>query len=118
MRDHTKLRAFELADHLAVIIYMITKKFPKEEIFGLTSQIRRAVVSVPSNIVEGCARESQLEYRRFLEIAYSSLKEVDYQFSLAVKLTYLQTTDPQVIECLNKLEESKKVLGSLLHSIR
>jgi len=118
MRDHTKLRAFELADHLAVKIYMITKKFPKEEIFGLTSQIRRAVVSVPSNIVEGCARESQMEYRRFVEIAYSSLKEVDYQFSLAVKLAYLQNTDPQVIECLNKLEESKKVLGSLLRSIR
>jgi four helix bundle protein len=118
MRNHTKLRAFELADDLAVNIYMITKKFPKEEIFGLSSQMRRAVVSVPSNIVEGCARESQTEYRRFLEIAYGSLKEVDYQFSLAIRLTFIQSVDPQVIECKNKLEESKKVLGSLLRSMR
>ncbi len=58
MRDHTKLRAFELADELAMMIYKITKVFPKEEIYGLTSQMRKAAVSVPANIVEGCARES------------------------------------------------------------
>ncbi len=80
MRDHTKLRAFELADEVAVLIYRITREFPKEEIYGLTSQMRRAVVSVPSNIVEGCARESQTEYLRFLEIAFASLREVHYQF--------------------------------------
>ncbi len=118
MRNHTKLRAFELADDLAVKIYVITRKFPKEEMFGLTAQIRRAVVSVPSNIVEGCTRESQLEYRRFLEIAYGSLKEVDYQFNLAIKLSYIQSTDHQIIDCINMLEESKKVLGSLLRSMR
>ena len=72
MRDHTKLRAFELADEVAVLIYRATRGFPKEEIYGLTSQMRRAAVSVPSNIVEGCARESQAEYLRFLEIAFGS----------------------------------------------
>ena len=61
MRDHTKLRAFELADEIAVLIYKVTKGFPKDEIYGLTSQMRRSAVSVPSNIVEGCARESQIE---------------------------------------------------------
>ena len=93
MRDHTKLRAFELADELALAIYRITRDFPKEEIYGLTAQMRRAAVSVPSNIVEGCARNSQTEYVRFLEIAYGSLKEVHYQFSLATRMGYLINTD-------------------------
>ena len=55
MRDHTKLRAFEMADEVAVLLYHVTAGFPKEERYGLTSQMRRAAVSVPSNIVEGCA---------------------------------------------------------------
>jgi len=70
MRDHTKLLAFELADEVALLIYRITGSFPKEEVYGLTSQMRRAAVSVPSNIVEGCARDSQTEYLRFLTIAF------------------------------------------------
>lgn len=76
MRDHTKLRAFELADELAVAIYRLTCDFPKEEIYGLTSQMRRAAVSVPSNIIEGAARASEAEYLRFLEIAFGSLREL------------------------------------------
>ena len=72
MRAHDKLRASELADEAAVKIYRITKECPTEEIYGLTSQIKRAAVSVASNIVEGCARESQAEYLRFLEIAFAS----------------------------------------------
>jgi hypothetical protein len=74
MRDHTKLRAFELADEVALMIYQVTKDFPKDEIYGLTSQMRRAAVSIPSNIVEGCGRKTQKEYQRFLVIAYGSLK--------------------------------------------
>ncbi len=62
MRDHTKLRAFELADEVAVLVYRVTAEFPREELHSLTSQMRRAAVSVPSNIVEGCARDSQADY--------------------------------------------------------
>lgn len=73
MRDHTKLRAFEIADELATLIYQITAKFPREELYGLTSQMRRAAVSVPSNIVEGCARDTQADYQRFLTMAFGHL---------------------------------------------
>jgi four helix bundle protein len=89
MRDHTKLRAFILADELALTIYRITTQFPKEETFGLTPQMRRCAVSVPSNIVESSARESKTEYLRFLEIAFSSLRELHYQFGLAQRLGYV-----------------------------
>ena len=70
MRDHKKLRAFELADECAVMIYEITKAFPREELYGLVGQMRRAVVSAASNMVEGCSRNSRTEYLRFLEIAF------------------------------------------------
>jgi len=116
MRDHTNLRAFQLADEIALLIYQITQNFPKEEIYGLRSQIRRAAVSIPSNIVEGCTRHSQVEFVRYLEIAYGSLKEVDYQLSLAKRLGYLNGND---IAAYNpRIEETKKVLYSLLKSSR
>lgn len=116
MRDHKKLRAFELADEIVVLVYSTTKSFPKEEMFGLTSQMRRAAVSVPSNIVEGCARESQIEYHRFLEIAFGSLKELHYQFELACKLGYVCENDETL--SIIKLTETEKVLGALLRSLR
>jgi four helix bundle protein len=116
MRDHTKLRAFELADEVAVLIYRATSGFPKEEIYGLTSQMRRAAVSVPSNIVEGCARESQVEYLRFLEIAFGSLRELHYQFGLAMRLGYMD--EHSVAEYDAKMMESEKVLGALIRSMR
>ncbi|MFI0347891.1 MAG: four helix bundle protein [Chthoniobacterales bacterium] len=115
MRDHTKLRAFQLADEVVILIYKTTRDFPKEETYGLTAQIRRAAISVASNIVEGCGRESKVEYFRFLEIAYASLKEVDYQFSLALLLNYL--TEKNFTDCNSKIEEAKKVLYSLKKSI-
>ena len=116
MRDHTKLRAFELADEIVYFIYSITKNFPKEETFGLTSQMRRAGISVPSNIVEGCARESQAEYHRFLEIAFASLKELHYQYTLACKLGYIDNQNEEI--GILKLVETEKVLGSLMRSMR
>lgn len=116
MRDHKKLRAFVLADEIAFLTYKITKDFPKEEVYGLSSQMRRAAVSIPSNIVEGCARESQLEYLRFLEIAFGSLRELQYQFGLSSRLGYLN--DSNISECNSKLSETGKVLAALLRSLR
>ncbi|HUU40378.1 MAG TPA: four helix bundle protein [Desulfatiglandales bacterium] len=116
MRDHTKLRAFELADEVALLIYQATRKFPKEEIYGLTSQMRKAAVSVPSNIVEGCTRESQAEYLRFLEIAFGSLRELHYQLGLSRRLGYSDEHD--ISGCELKIVKTEKVLGALLRSMR
>ena len=115
MRDHMKLRAFELADELVIMIYRLTKDFPKEELFGLTSQMRRAAVSVPSNIVEGCTRKSQSEYLHFLEIAFGSLRELHYQFGLSIRLGYTGEQATPGFEI--KFLETEKVLGALIRSI-
>ena len=116
MRDHTKLRAFELADKVAVLVYQVTAGFPKEELYGLTSQMRRAAVSVPSNIVEGCARESQAEYLRFLVIAFGSLRELHYQLSLSKRLGFLKNQDSSMIE--PTIIETQKVLNGLIGALR
>ncbi|HLB34621.1 MAG: four helix bundle protein [Verrucomicrobia bacterium RIFCSPHIGHO2_12_FULL_41_10] len=116
MRDHTKLRAFELVDEVVILIYKVTCSFPKEEMYGLTAQIRRAAVSAASNIVEGCTRESQIDYVRFLEIAYGSLRETDYQLSLAIRLAYLK--EKEFSDCNFKIIEAEKVLSSLIKSVR
>ena len=116
MRDHTKLRAFELADDVAALVDKATQVFPREDLYGLTSQMRRAAVSVASNIVEGCARESQTEYLRFLEIAFGSLRELHYQVGLSIRLGYLSERDTST--CEQKLVEAEKVLGALMRSMR
>ena len=116
MRDHTKLRAYQLADELAVQVYDATSVFPKSEMYGLTSQMRRAAVSVPSNIVEGCARESQSEYLRFLEIAFGSLRELHYQVSLSKRLGYFDGEGLEQLEA--DIVETEKVLGALMRSMR
>lgn len=116
MRDHTKLRVFELADDLALLVYKVTVKFPKEELYGLTSQMRRAAVSVPSNIVEGCARDSQPDYLRFLTIAFGSLRELHYQMDLSKRLGFLTEQDSSLVE--PKVVETEKVLNGLIRSLR
>lgn len=116
MRDHTKLRAFELADEVAVMVYQVTAGFPKEELYGLVSQMRRSAVSVPSNIVEGCARDSQPDYLRFLYIAFGSLKELNYQLNLSKRLGFVGNIDLSLIE--PKILEAEKVLNGLIRSLR
>ena len=116
MRDHTKLRAFELADALAIAVYKATQLFPRGEMFGLTSQLRRAAVSIASNIVEGCARHSETEYVHFVDIAYGSAREVEYQIGLAHRLGFLG--DSTYEELIKQSIETAKVLNGLLRALR
>lgn len=116
MRDHRRLRAFELADELALEIYRATKDFPHEERFGLTSQLRRAAVSVPSNIVEGCARNSLSDYLRFLDISFASCRELGYQLSLANRLGYLNPNQYTQLDDL--YNQTASVLNGLTPSLR
>ncbi len=114
MRDPHKLKAFELADNLAVLVYQETRNFPKEELFGLVSQMRRAAVSVPSNIAEGCGRSSEKEYLQFLSVAYGSLKELEYQISLSKKLGFLNNeTDLPA-----RADETARVLNGLIKALK
>lgn len=86
MRDHTKLKVFAKADLLLLETYRLTTSFPKSEAFGLASQMRRAAVSIASNIVEGCARRSEAEFLRFIDTAAGSAKELAYQIDVAKRL--------------------------------
>ena len=115
MRDHTKLRVFAEADELALEIYRASKHFPRDERFGLTNQLRRAAVSIPSNIVEGCSRRSESEYVRFLEIAYGSLREAEYQLSLAFRLGYLEEADHMALA--KRCDRTSRMLNTLISTL-
>ena len=116
MRDHHKLQAFRLADALAVAVYQATGGFPKQEQFGLVAQMRRAAVSVPSNIVEGCARHTKNDYVRFLDMAFGSARELEYQISLADRLGYLGAGDDRSL--YRSAQETSRVLGGLIRALR
>ncbi len=116
MRDHQKLVAFQKADELVLMVYSATKGFPAEELYGLRAQIRRAAVSVPSNLVEGCARDSEKEFLHFCDIAFGSLRELGYQLSLAGRLNFLHMA--HLDEITPVLTETEKILGALIRTVR
>ena len=114
MRDHTKLDVFHVADQLVLLVYVKTRDFPKEEMFGLTSQMQCSVLSIPSNIVEGCARNTEADYLHFLDMAYGSAREIQYQISVAERLGYLKQADE--IKLLS--EKTARQLNALIRSLR
>ena len=114
-QDTSKLIVWQKSHELVLKIYEVTKDFPKDEQFGLTSQVRRAAVSIPSNIVEGKARSSNKDYKRFLLIARSSLEEVKYQMLLSKDLKYI---DEKVYEDVyENMDEVGKLLGGLINKL-
>ena len=114
-RDYRKLRVFELADDLALLAYRVSESFPREELYGLTAQMRRAAISVPSHIVEGCARDSQADYLRLFYIALGSLRELHYQIRLSQRLGFVLNDDVSLIE--PTIIETEKVLNGLIKSL-
>jgi four helix bundle protein len=111
VRDYTKIKAWQLADDLTVSVYERTRSFPREEVYGLTSQLRRASYSVPANIVEGASRESKRDYLHFLYIARGSLSETQYFIHLARRLRYLSDQDADT------LHEQTKFVFACLHGL-
>jgi four helix bundle protein len=111
MRDYTKIETWKLADDLTVAVYVRTRSFPKEEVYGLTSQLRRASYSVPANIVEGSSRESKKDYLHFLYIARGSLSEAQYFIHLAGRLGYLSSEE------VASLHGQTKVTFGCLHGL-
>jgi four helix bundle protein len=111
MRDYRKIEAWKLADDLTVVVYERTRSFPKDELYGLTSQLRRASYSVPANIVEGSSRESKKDYLHFLYIARGSLSEAQYFIHLAGRLGYLSSEE------VASLHGRTKVTFGCLHGL-
>jgi four helix bundle protein len=100
-RDHRKLVVFNLADELALMVYRSTR-FPPDERFGLQSQIRRAAISIPTNLVEGCARDTEKDFLRFVDIAFGSTREVVYLTSVSKRLGYIDKTKAAKLEELGR----------------
>lgn len=116
MRDFRQLRIWELSHNLTLKIYRITKGFPKEELFSLTSQMRRSRSSIPNNIAEGCGRGSNNDYARFLQIAVGSSYELDYQILLAKDLEYIDNKTHA--ELSNEISSLQKQIVALLQKVR
>ena len=116
LQSYRELLVWQKAIELALVAYQMTEQFPKREIYGLASQIRRAGVSIPSNIAEGYGRGSRKEYLQFLSIAQGSLKELETQIILAERLMF--ATSSQTKRMLEDCEVIGKMLGALIRSLR
>ena len=116
MKDFRQLKVWGKSHQLALAIYKETRNFPKEELYGLTSQIRRASMSIPTNIAEGCGMNTDKEFARFLQIAMGSASETEYQLILAHDLEFLPNDSYEKLH--NEIEEIKRMLASLLKTIR
>jgi four helix bundle protein len=116
MQDFRKLLVWEKSHKLTLSIYNLTHSFPKEEMYGLTSQIRRASSSVPINIAEGCGRGSDADFARFLQIAFGSVSETEYLLLLCFELGYF--SEKNYMEMTNLIQEIKKMLAKLIATIR
>lgn len=111
MRTHKDLNVWKHSMEMVTSVYALTRKFPKEEMYGLTNQIRRASVSIPSNIAEGAGRKSSKEFIQFLYIALGSAMEVETQIIISANLGYLKTDEQQ------KLCDATNNIGKMINGL-
>ncbi len=115
MRQYQDLIAWQKAMDLVVAVYKATEGFPRHEMFGLTNQVRRAAVSIPSNIAEGQARDTTRDFLRYLATARGSLQELETQILIASRLAYIQEHD--TAQLIERVKEVGRLLGGLSRSL-
>jgi four helix bundle protein len=116
VKDFRKQKVWQKAHNLALEVYRVTETFPKAELFGLTSQIRRTCVSIPANIAEGCGRDTDADFARFLQIAMGSASELEYHLLLARDLGFLDKTPYEQLH--SKTMEVKQMLTSFIKKLK
>lgn len=116
MKTFREINVWQKAMDCVTTLYQQTQKFPKDELFGLTSQMRRCAVSVPSNIAEGFGRNSSIEFKRFLKISMGSLFELQTQVEIAKNLKYID--ESQFDSFYKDLREIERMLSSFISSIK
>lgn len=116
MKDFRELAVWRKSHELTLLVYQLTARYPKEELFGLTSQTRRACSSIPANIAEGCGRNGDVEFARFLQIAMGSASELEYHLLLAKDLGLLEIKKYEQLAGL--LIEVKKMLNVFIQKLR
>lgn len=116
MANYKNYKVWEKSHELVLNVYGLTNSFPKSEQYNLISQMNRASVSIPTNIAEGCGRETQKEFIRFLYFASGSAHELDYLLLLASDLGYIESETSKKI--ISEIDEIKKMLSSLINTIK
>jgi four helix bundle protein len=114
-KPHKKLDAWKLSMDLVIDVYRETDKFPNRERYGLLDQIRRATISIPSNIAEGAARQTKKEFTNYLHIAQGSLSELDTQVELAKRLGYMDEASRKLLD--QRMERIDKTISGLIHHL-
>jgi len=115
-RDFQKLQVWERSHQLTLEIYRTTRQYPREELFGLTSQMRRAAAAIPTNIAEGCGRSTQRDLARFMDIAHGSSSELSYQAMLSRDLDFLPSEPAD--DLLNELDQIGRMLNAYTAQLR
>jgi four helix bundle protein len=115
MKDFRTLNVWQKSHKLAVIIYKLTNKFPKEELYGITSQLRRSIVSIPTNIAEGCGRGSDKDFAKFVQIALGSASESEYLILLSQELGLIK--EDSTDDLIEKICEIKRMLTALVKNL-
>lgn len=116
MQDFKDIKVWQKSHQLTLQIYKVTEEFPKSELYGLVSQMRRAATSVPTNIAEGCVQETDAQYARYLRISLGSANEIDYHLLLTKDLHYI--SPEQYASLHTEVDQIKKMLTSFIRRLK